>query len=146
MRLPENYVFALPKEYRGHPHFWERAMSRRQFIGASAAAGGAVLSAPLWAPALVEASGAVDPKVIPQFVTVFGHDFHFQFLTATTEPSTITDFRGVVGGVDLWGTGLRTDAASGEQTEFFTAVDNRFMTGTYVGVDGQRHRGTFGFV
>jgi len=25
-------------------------------------------------------------------------------------------------------------------------MDNRFMQGTYVGVDGQRHRGTFGFI
>jgi hypothetical protein len=25
-------------------------------------------------------------------------------------------------------------------------MDNRFMQGTYVGVDGQRHQGTFGFI
>ncbi|TMF58615.1 MAG: twin-arginine translocation signal domain-containing protein, partial [Chloroflexi bacterium] len=27
--------------FAGHPHFWERAMSRRQFLAASAAASGA---------------------------------------------------------------------------------------------------------
>ena len=25
-------------------------------------------------------------------------------------------------------------------------MDNRFMQGTYVGVDGRRHQGTFGFI
>ena len=143
MQLPASYVFALPREYRGHPHFWERAMSRRQFLGTSAVAGGAVVSAPLWGPALAEASSMVDPKPIPQ-VILPGTPFHAQFLGTTTNPSSITDFRGMVGGVDLLGTGVGTDSTGDHP--LFTAVDNRFMTGTYIGVDGKRHRGTFGFV
>lgn len=145
MQLPENFVFALPREYRGHAHFWERAMSRRQFLGTSAVAGGVVASAPLWAPALAQAGDMVDPRPIPQVIAP-GAPFHLQLLGTTTNPSSITDFRGLVGGVDLVGTGVGTDTTTHQQTPLFTAVDNRFMTGTYVGVDGRRHHGTFGFV
>ena len=119
-------------------------MSRRQFIGSTAAVSGAALSTPLWAPLLVEAAGTVEPRPIPQVFD--GSPFHFQFLTPTTEPSSITDFRGVIAGADLLGEGWGTDTRSGKSTHMFTAADNRFMKGTYVGVDGGKHHATFGFV
>src|ERR1700716_3378039 len=36
----------------GHPHFWQRALSRRQFFGAAAGATGAAVGAPLLLPTL----------------------------------------------------------------------------------------------
>jgi hypothetical protein len=130
---------------RGHSHFWERAMSRRQFIGTSAAASGAALSSPLWAPLLAEANDLVEPKPIPQTVAP-GAPFHIVLPGPQSEPSTITDFRGMVGVADLVGTGWGTDTNTGARTHLFTAIDNRFMKGTYVGVDGKKHQATFGFV
>ena len=144
MHIPVNFVIPVPEGYAGHSHFWERAMSRRQFMGTTAAASGVALSSPLWAPLLADAAGTVEPKPIPQ--TFDGSPFHFQFLTPTTEPSSITDLRGVVGGADLLGEGWGTDTKTGERTHLFTAVDNRFMKGTYVGVDRRKHHATFGFV
>ena len=144
MKIPDNFVMPMPEGYVGHSHFWERAMSRRRFIGSTVAVSGAALSTPLWAPLLVEAAGTVEPRPIPQVFD--GSPFHFQFLTPTTEPSSITDFRGVIAGADLLGEGWGTDTKSGKSTHMFTAADNRFMKGTYVGVDGGKHHATFGFV
>jgi len=145
MHIPGNFVIPLPDAYRGHPHFWERAISRRQFIGASALVGGAAITAPLWTSASASAATLVDPKPIPQ--TIFpAAPFHVELLGAHAEPSTITDFTGIVGGVDLFGTGVGTDTATGAKTQLFTAIDNRFIKGVYVGVDGKEHHATLGFV
>ena len=146
MHLPANFTFRMPEGYVGHQHFWERALSRRQFLGTSALVGGAAMTAPLW-PSLVAsaASGLPDPKPIPQTIAP-GAPFHIELLGTTTEPSAITDFKGIVGGVDLLGTGVATDSKTGAETHMFTAIDNRFMQGVYIGVDGKRHHATFGFV
>jgi hypothetical protein len=145
MHIPRNFSIPLPDEYRGHPHFWERAITRRQFIGTSALVGGAAMTAPLWTSAVASAATLVDPKPIPQ--TIFpGAPFHLNLLGAHAEPSTITDFNGIVGGVDLLGTGVGTDTTTGAKTNLFTAIDNRFIKGVYVGVDGTEHHATFGFV
>jgi hypothetical protein len=144
MRIPNNFVIPVPEGYRGHPHFWERVMSRRQFVGTTALVGGAVVTAPLWSSIVADAAGLPEPRPIPQ--TFDDSPFHFQFLTTTTEPSAITDFKGVIGGADLLGTGWGVDTATDKKTFMWTAIDNRFMHGTYVGVDGQQHQATFGFV
>jgi hypothetical protein len=57
------------------------------------------------------------------------------------DPSTITDFNGVIGVAHVQGTG--TD---GDGNTLFWDVDLRFMKGIYKGVDGQAHFGTFTFV
>jgi len=144
MHIPENFAIAMPDGYKGHPHFWERAMTRRRFIGTSALLGGAAMTAPLW-PSVGWAATMVDAKPIPQTIAL-GAPFHIQFLGTQAEPSAITDFKGIVGGVDLLGTGVGTDTATGAKTNLFTAIDNRFMKGVYVGVDGKEHNATFGFV
>jgi hypothetical protein len=54
------------------------------------------------------------------------------------ENSAITDFNGVYGGAALVGTGF-----DGQGTEGWWVVDNRFMQGTYRGVDGKFYHGTF---
>jgi hypothetical protein len=55
----------------------------------------------------------------------------------TKEPSTMTDFNGFIGAVEIQGTGTGG---------LLFDVDMRFMEGAYVGVDSRVHQGTFGFV
>jgi hypothetical protein len=145
MHVPDEFVIRLPEGYVGHPHFWERILTRRRFIGTSALLGGAAITSPMWSSAGASAATMVDPKPIPQTIAP-GAPFHLQLLSPNTEPSSITDFKGIVGGVDLLGTGVGTDTKTGVKTPLFTAIDNRFMQGVYVGVDGKRHHGTLGFV
>ena len=75
-------------------------------------------------------------------VGVFIH--HFPGPTRGLEASQITDFKGFVGSAHITGTG--TGTLEGVQKRLTYDLDNRFMQGTYVGVDGQRHFGTFGFI
>jgi hypothetical protein len=145
-----NFAHSPPPNDRhlGHAHFWERALSRRQFIGATAAAGGAAVTAGLWLPTLAEAAN-VAPRPIPggTFLPPFNQSFHFFFPTGpfpeTVEnklgdQSTITDFRGSVGVADV---GQNTGSDG-----LLWKADVRFMKGTYVGVDDHRHSGAFAFV
>lgn len=138
MKIPEPIARAP-----GHVHVWERPMSRRMFVGTSAVAGGAALTAGMWAPLLAEAA-SVDATPIPE--TIFPNTpFHIQFPNAGNELSAINNFKGVVAVAAIKGTGTTTDA-SGATTPFFFDSDQRFMQGTYIGATGQRHEGTFGFV
>jgi hypothetical protein len=138
MRIPDQML--LPG-HRGHRHFWQRALSRRQFLGASAAATGAAMTAPLWVPALAEAS-SVDPTPIPE--TLFGVTPFHVLLPGQGEPGTITDFNGVLGLAAVSGTG--TGTITGQPTPLVFDADMRFMQGQYIGMDGQNHEGTFVFV
>jgi hypothetical protein len=122
---------------RGHTHFWERALSRRQIIktaaGGTAVAVGTGLLRPGLAQAVRKPSAA--PKPIPE--TLFpGAPFHI-LAPDSEEPSAIYDFNGFVGATEIQGTG--TDG-------LLFDVDMRFMQGVYVGVDDRVHQGTFGFV
>ena len=125
----------------GHDHFWRRALSRRQFLGASAGAGAALATSPLWMPTLAEASRA-EPVPIPGG---FAPGLH-AFLGPGVEPSTIFNFRGVTGVATVQGTGTGWNTTTGEPTALLFDSDNRFMQGEYVDADGERHRGTFAFV
>ena len=125
----------------GHDHFWRRALSRRQFLGASAGAGAALATSPLWMPTLAEASRA-EPVPIPGG---FAPGLH-AFLGPGVEPSTIFNFRGVTGVATVQGTGTGWNTITGETNALLFDSDNRFMQGEYVDADGERHRGTFGFV
>lgn len=77
--------------------------------------------------------------------------FHLFLPGAGAEPSTIFNFQGKVAILNIHGTGLRTETdpdtgAFVAQTPHLPfATDVRFMQGTYVGVDGQQHQGTFAF-
>jgi hypothetical protein len=140
MRIPDQGVLHGP---RGHRHFWERALSRRQFLGTGAAATGAAMTAPLWVPALVEAS-SIDPTPIPE--TLFGvTPFHI-LLPGQGEPGAITDFKGVTGLSAVSGTGTGTNTNTGASTHMVFDADMRFQQGQYIGMDGQNHEGTFVFV
>jgi hypothetical protein len=135
--------------YAGHAHFWERAVSRRQFFQAAAGATGVALGASLLSavtPILYASDdeSAVLPNPISESFTAFGHQFHFVLPASGAEPSTITDFKGIVGVAHVGGTGTGSDS-SGSNSLIFDA-DCRFMKGVYVGVDGEVHRGAAGFV
>ena len=141
MRIPDQ---TLLHGMRSHRHFWRRALSRRQFLGASAAATGAAVTAPLWMPAIAQAS-SVDPTPIPETVAP-GAPFHIQLPMAGNELSAVTDFNGVLGVAAVSGTGMGTDTTTGTATPLVFDADMRFMQGHYVGVNGQSHEGTFVFV
>jgi len=141
MRIPDQmFVRGLG----GHRHRWEGPLSRRQFLGATAAAGGAAATASLWTPLLAGAA-SIDPTPIPE--TIFpGAPFHVQFPLPGNDQSTINNFKGVVASTQVSGKGTTTDTSTGATSPFFFGSDMRFMQGTYIGEDGQTHKGTFVFV
>jgi hypothetical protein len=152
MRLTEGRVSIpgdVPVEVRhGHPHFWQRALSRRVFVKGALAATGAVVGArPLW-PALAAADEvAVAPKPLTYGFqpSPGGPTFRFSMLDADSELSSITDFKGMVGAADVQGAGTSTRLDGTTERLLFDS-DMRFMKGVYIGIDGRRHRGTFAFV
>jgi hypothetical protein len=122
---------------RGHAHFWERALSRRQIIKSAAGGTAVAIGTGLLRPGMAQAAPklSADPKPIPE--TLFpGAPFHI-LSPDSEEPSAIYDFNGFVGATEIQGTG--TDG-------LLFDVDMRFMQGVYVGVDDRVHQGTFGFV
>ena len=125
------------------------AVSRRRFLGTAGATGvGLGLgSGLLTSAAAVAGSGgtAVLPRPIPSgFVTPVGVFIHHHLPARGIEASQITDFRGTIGLAQVTGTG--TGMLNGTSSTLSFEIDNRFMQGTYVGVDGRRHQGTFGFI
>ena len=128
--------------YRGHDLFWQRAMSRRQFLGTSAGAAAAVATSPLWFPVLADAAGR-DPVPIPGG---FVPNLYHAFLGPGVEPSTIFNYRGTTGVAAVRGTGTAWNTETGAATTVNFDSDNRFMRGEYIGVDGEEHEGTFGFI
>ena len=135
------------------------AVSRRRFLGTAGAAGvglglgsGLLTSGAAVAdsdrPAVAMADGhgsAVLPRPIPSgFLTPVGVFIHHHLPGRGIEASQITDFRGRIGLAQLTGTGTGTRHGTSKKLTF--EIDNRFMQGTYIGVDGRRHQGTFGFI
>ena len=139
-------------------HLWWHSVSRRQFLGAAAAATGA-LATGLRIPSVLadtDTTATVFPLPIPGGITVsfpnpapapptsvFIH--HFPPVVPNdglpiSEPSQITDFNGVVGVCRAKGSGVGT---AGPRTY---QVDNGFMSGLYRGEDGRMHHGTFAFI
>lgn len=141
MHIPESAYLRVPHRHR---HSWAGHLTRRQFLGATAAVGGAAATASLWTPLLAEASSSVDANPIPE--TLFGTTPFHVLLPATGEPGTITDFNGVLGLAAVSGTGTGTNTNTGASTRLVFDADMRFMQGQYVGVKGQNHEGTFVFV
>ena len=139
--------------HSGHTHFWQRAMSRRQFTrtAACAAALGASLGSGFSLPGLVSAQEAHEPKPIPGGTPLLGGAFHVfgpgVLDPPGAEPSTITDFNGFVGIAFISGTVTRTNTVTGEVRALpFVNSDMRFMKGVFKGTDGRIHQGAFAFV
>jgi hypothetical protein len=86
------------------------------------------------------------PKPIAGGITAtFGDEsffIHHYPPVSGNEPSTIGDFRGVVANARISGTGTGT----GFDHPLTFQADMTVMQGTYIGVDGRHHQGTFGFV
>lgn len=135
-----------------HDHAGEvpsAGVSRRQFLGTAGATGvGLGLGSGLLTSAVAVADSggsAVLPRPIPSgFVTPVGVFIHHHLPGRGIEASQITDFKGTIGLAQLAGTG--TGTLNGTSSKLNFQIDNRFMQGTYVGVDGKRHQGTFGFL
>jgi hypothetical protein len=87
------------------------------------------------------ARGAGAPRPIPGGVQPFGPGtevFHV-FFPGTGEPNTITDFNGFVG------VGVVDGVGAGEHADLTFEVDNRFITGEYIALNGQHFNATLGF-
>jgi hypothetical protein len=116
----------------------------------------AALTLVLWGAPLRADEGGAAPKPIPGGLgrtagAPEGVGIHFfppAILPDGTilEPSTITDFNGVVAVADLKGTGEATDARTGIKYPAGYALDMRLMKGRYIGVDGVERDGVFGFL
>jgi hypothetical protein len=94
-------------------------------------------------------SAGVAPKPIPGGLQLLGPGtelFHVFLIEHGVEISTITDFHGSIGGAEIQGTGTATHTNTGKKEALHFDVDMRFMKGVYLGVDGDEHRGAFGFI
>jgi hypothetical protein len=110
--------------------------------GAAGAAAGAAL---LPTTVLAKKPSNAAPRPTKNTVTLNGVAFSVTFFGQGVDPSSIYDFRGSVGVADVQGTGTATNPDGSKETLLFD-TDVRFMSGTYVGVDGEVHKGQFGFV
>ena len=137
--------------YAGHPHFWKRALSRRQFLATGGvSAFGLMVASGIGFPKLTQADTL--PTVLPRPIPGGFHAhnstelFHaFAPLAARgNDPITITDFHGFIAAAEITGHGTVTYPNRSAGRLFFDN-DMRFMQGHYIGVDGREHNGTFGF-
>jgi hypothetical protein len=124
----------------GHRH----APSRRQFLVAGAGLGavGFVGAQVAGAGTALAARRAGDPRPIPGGIQPLGPGtevFH-TFPPGVGEPNTITDFNGFVGVAHIQGVGAGANAGLSFD------VDNRFITGEYIALDGRHFNATFGFL
>ena len=62
------------------------------------------------------------------------------------DPSTITNFEGFVGQVDLTFSGTGMDTKTGATAPYQFHTDTRFMKGTFIGSDQRRRHGAFAFI
>lgn len=134
----------------GHAHFWERALSRRRFVrdalGGTALAASGSLLLPAAAGAHAPVPPTAEPRPIPGGLEIAGQTFHVQFPYFGQEVSTITDFDGLVAAAEMQGSGTATNTATGETSRLIFDADMRVMQGNYIGLDGNPHTGTFGFI
>ncbi|HET8923195.1 MAG TPA: hypothetical protein VFN26_09405 [Candidatus Acidoferrum sp.] len=95
------------------------------------------------------------PRPIPHISTPPGAHFFFpgppdgsapstfpHFPNAGFDPSTITDFKGVIAQADLLFGGTGTDLNTGDSAPYTFHTDWRFFKGTFVAIDGIEHHGT----
>jgi hypothetical protein len=129
------------------PRHVHEAVSRRRFLAGAAGALGVAAAAPVLTPLPAVAAKKTDPTPNPITggFTIGGTTFHVLSFGPWIEPSTVTDFNGFSGVCDVQGTGTATNPDGSTETLLYD-TDMRFMRGTYRGVDGAMHHGTFGFV
>src|SRR5262249_56789852 len=136
------------------------ALARREFMRVAAGGAGLALGSGLWLPTLAQAasSSSVAPKPITGgFVGPPGvpGELYHNFAPPVdpeigglpwpkNDLSPITDFNGAIGVARIVGTGTLTQGGVTTKGAPYDA-DMRFVQGVYVGTDGKRHQGTFGF-
>ncbi len=129
----------FPDRFREHP------LSRRRFLQAT----GAALGAGLLVPPPARATHRVPPRPIAatRTIVVGGEQFviHHFGPASGNEPSNIGDFHGLVGNSRMFGSGTGRDTKTGETVRLLYQADMGFNEGVYIGEDGRRHHGTFGF-
>jgi len=137
----------VPPGLLSSSHRARHGLSRRAFVGGAAAAAGVSLGGGLLWPAagLAETHSTPAPRPTTATTTINGVDFHFTSFGPGVDPSSITDFKGLVGVADVRGHGIARHP-DGRVEKLLFDTDMRFMKGAYVGRDGAVHRGTFGFV
>ena len=153
--------------------FLQRGISRRNLVHGTMAS--AVLSSGLWTPARADDDDHDDNdhddnegrcgQPLPITHTQpnsFGIPTHFYFPgpidgsafptdpTGThaegRDPSTITNFSGFVGQVDLNFSGMARDTKTGMKASYSFHTDTRFIKGQFVFSDQKIHEGTFAFI
>ena len=142
----------------------EKWVTRRNLIRGAA---GAVAGAGLFSSGLRSSALADDDdegkhnkckalaRPIPHISTPPGQHFFFpgppdgsappsfpHFPNAGFDPSTITDFKGVIANADLNFGGTGTDLNTGVSTPYTFHTDWRFFKGSFVAIDGLEHKGT----
>lgn len=131
------------------------AFTRRQFLKATGATAAAAAMTPLFGGPAFASSGARIPKPIPYsspvLADLLGVDLPFflpveidPFLGVfdpVSDPSTIGDFKGRVGMVEVEG----VSDNNSEHVPRTWAADIRYMEGRYVDREGKERRGAFGF-
>jgi len=128
-----------PKASFGHPHFWQRALSRRAFIaGASAGIGGVALAG-AGIPLLASAGTSGAPRPVPGTANIGGTHFHFNFF-GNGDASTVFDFNGGIAAAHTVGAG------KGPFSDLTFDADMRIMVGEYIDLAGQHQNAAFGFV
>jgi hypothetical protein len=129
----------------GHRH----GPSRRQLLAAGAGLGaaGVLGTQVIGAGPALAARRAGDPRPIPggtQFLAPDNNEVFHVFAPGEGEPNSITDFNGFVGVAHIQGTG--TGTGTGADTDLSFDIDNRFITGEYIALNGQHANATFGFL
>lgn len=138
----------LRGSHGNHEHFWQRAMTRRQFVGVTVAGAGALAGATALSPLVVAAGGGdATPNPIGYGFQIPPSSIIFRAsgLDPSSELGVITDVVGMVGAADVQGSGTATHPDGSTERLLFDS-DMRFMQGRYVGADGRTHHGTFAFV
>lgn len=158
-----------PKDTKQSSLFRPGAFSRRRFLGSAAGAAGAVLSSGLAVPGIARAARPIPgidpdaddyPQHLPGGIQPFASEVsgncpsvpivHIFPPGAGSENSTIWDFNGFVGVaqgvVDGTGTLGTTPPETNQYAGVNLNVDMRFMSGTYEGLDGNLHQGSFAMI
>lgn len=149
-----------PNSRKGFPL---KRVSRRNLIrGVAGTAAGAGLTLGSGLPAFAQEAAQQTCRDLPRPIPKITKAHHFFFpgpvtgVAAATDPtgvypngrdpSTITDFKGMIGSADLVFTGTGTNLNTGASATYGFHTDWRFMTGVFVGVDGLEHNGTLTFI
>jgi hypothetical protein len=140
---PSKWPIRAPTELVSHHA--RHALTRRAFMGSMASVAGAAMGVGLLPTTALAKHPSSAPKPSANAITLNGTTFHFTFFGPNIDPSSIADFKGVVGVADVQGTGTARNPDGSKETLLFDS-DMRFMSGTYVGLDGAVHKGAFGFI